>query len=219
MSAETTFFGPEHLRLLGLYFAIVFGVVVLPGLDMAFVLASSLAGGRRAGLAATLGCVAGAACHFVVGALGLAAFLRTWPAAFNALLLAGALYMAWIGISLVRSGAALGELPRADRAAATAFRRGAATNLLNPKAYLFMLAVFPQFVRPAFGAVAPQAIVLFAIGAACQLAVYGAVAVLGDRARAALARDAGRARFAGRIVGGALVAAALFTAWESWRGR
>jgi threonine/homoserine/homoserine lactone efflux protein len=94
---------------LWLFFVLVFGVVLLPGLDMAYVLASALIGGRRAGMAATAGIVAGGVVHVTMGALGIMAVLRLFPAAFNAVLLAGALYIAWIGISLLRSRSVFSE--------------------------------------------------------------------------------------------------------------
>ncbi|MBB3149620.1 threonine/homoserine/homoserine lactone efflux protein [Phyllobacterium trifolii] len=50
-----------------------------------------------------------------------------------------------------------------------AFRLGAVTCLINPKAYLFMLAVYPQFLRPDFGPLAPQAAVMAAMTAGMQL--------------------------------------------------
>ena len=84
---------------LWLFFVLVFGVVLLPGLDMAYVLASALVGGRRAGLAATGGIVAGGIVHVTMGALGIMAVLRLFPTAFNAVLLAGALYIGWIGLT------------------------------------------------------------------------------------------------------------------------
>src|SRR6188768_1331416 len=87
---------------LWLFFSLVFGIVILPGMDMAFVLGSALVGGRRAGLAAVAGLVAGGVCHVVMGASGLAVLLALVPSAFNAMLVAGALYVAWIGWGLWR---------------------------------------------------------------------------------------------------------------------
>lgn len=209
--AETT-----HLWV---FFVLVFGIVVLPGLDMAFILASSLVGGRSAGFAATAGVVAGSVFHVTMGALGIAALLQLVPAAFNAVLLAGAVYIAWIGVSLIRSRAAFGELPpERRRSRGATFRQGLLTNLLNPKAYLFMLAVFPQFLKPEYGNLLTQAIVLWLITAFSQVVVYGAVVIAGDRGRAWLAaRPAASTRLA-HGVGVLLLAAAAWTAFESWRG-
>ena len=205
---------------LWLFFAMVFGVVLLPGLDMAFVLASALVGGRRAGLAATAGIVAGGVCHVTMGALGIVAVLQLVPAAFNLVLLAGAVYIAWIGVSLLRSRAAFGDLPmQRPRSQAATFRQGLLTSLLNPKAYLFMLAIFPQFLKPEYGDVALQAVVLWAIIALTQAGIYGGMALAGDRVRAWLASRPSANAWLARIVGGLLLATALYTAFAGWQAR
>lgn len=203
---------------LWLFFAMVFGVVLLPGLDMAFVLASALVGGRRAGLAATAGIVAGGVCHVTMGALGIVAVLQLVPAAFNAVLLAGAAYIAWIAIALLRSSAAFGEMPmQRPRSQAATFRQGLLTSLLNPKAYLFMLAIFPQFLKPEYGDIATQAVVLWAIIALTQAGIYGGMALAGDRVRAWLAARPSANAWLARVVGGLLLATAVCTAFEGWR--
>src|SRR5471032_2851185 len=88
---------------LGLYFVVVFGVVALPGMDMALVMGSSMLGGRRAGMAAVGGIIAGGFCHLCMGALGVAVVLQCWPPLLRIMLLAGAVYIAWMGYSLLRS--------------------------------------------------------------------------------------------------------------------
>jgi len=209
----------NHVEQLWLFFALVFGIVVLPGLDMAFVLGSTLAGGRRRGFAALAGIVAGGVCHVVMTALGISVLLKWIPGAFNALLLAGALYIAWIGLSLMRSDAAPAMRPDAPRRShAATFRQGMLTCLLNPKAYLFMLAIFPQFLRPEYGPIAAQALVLWLIIALNQLCVYSGLALMADRARAWLQGKPEAGMLATRCVGALLIAAAMFTGVEGWRG-
>ena len=207
----------NHYEQLWLFFALVFGIIVLPGLDMAFVLGSTLAGGRTRGFAAVAGIVAGGICHVVMTALGISVLITLVPGAFNAVLLAGALYIAWIGISLTRSESPLGLQPdtRPHSRAAT-FRQGVLTSLLNPKAYLFMLAVFPQFLRPEYGLLWLQAAVMWLIIAINQLCVYGGVALMADRARLWLQDRPGASLLAARCVGGLLVAAAMLTGLEGW---
>lgn len=206
----------EHLWLFALF---VFGIIVLPGMDMAFVLASALADGRRAGFAAVAGMVAGGAVHTLMGALGVGLLLKLMPAAFNAVLVAGALYVAWMGVSLWRSPATLaqvGEQP--SRPLPATFGRAAATCLMNPKAYVFMVAVFPQFVRPALGHVAAQIVAMGVIIALTQTLVYGCVALGAGSLRRLLATSlAAQARVA-RAVALLLLgtsAWALGTGWTS----
>ncbi|MBU6478507.1 MAG: LysE family translocator [Xanthomonadaceae bacterium] len=208
----------SHSADLLLFAALVFGIIVLPGLDMAFVLGSSLTAGRRNGLTAVAGITAGGACLVAMTTLGIGVLLKMVPAAFNALLLAGALYIAWIGISLLRSDSAFGIQTRGCPTPAwTTFRRGVLTCMMNPKAYLFLLAVFPQFLRAEYGPLWSQALVLWAIIAVTQLVVYGGIALAAAQARGWLLRRPEAGLVTARVVGMVLVGAALLTGLEGWR--
>jgi len=201
-----------HASSLWLYFVLVAGIIVLPGMDMAFVLASALTGGRRAGLAAVGGLVAGGWLHVALGALGIGLLLQAAPALFEALLVAGAAYIGWIGLSLLRGATALGEQATAARPAAATFGRALATCLLNPKAYVFTLAVFPQFLRRDGAPVAPQVLAMAAITSGTQMAIYGGIALAAAGTRAWLVRNPGAQRGLGHAVGLLLIAAAAWTA-------
>lgn len=200
---------------LGLFFVVVFGVIALPGLDMAFVLASSLRGGNGAGMAA-VGIMLGGVAHVLMGVLGVAAILAVWPPLFNAVLLAGALYIAWIGWTLLRSreGVALPQA-RAGRGGLV-FLRGMLTCLLNPKAYVFMLAIFPQFLHPERGHLWTQAALLGLITALTQAMVYGTVAAGALRAQRWLGGNPRAGLAAARAVGAVLVGASLLTVLQGW---
>lgn len=206
---------------LTLYFALVLGVVLIPGMDMAFVLGHSLTGGLRSGLAALGGVVAGAACHIAMGALGVSLMLRAVPGAFTAMLVAGALYLAWLGWGLMRmqpeSAPDAPTIKTAGVPAWRAFRGAMLTNLLNPKAYLFSLAVVPQFVRPAQGQIMWQVGALGLVTALTQIAVYGGLAVLvaGGRRRLTTGNPE-RQRLLLRAVGALLWLTALYTGWQAW---
>ena len=203
---------------LTLYFVLVFGIIVLPGIDMAFVMGSAVLGGRRSGLAAVAGIVAGGFCHLLMGALGVAAVLRWWPPLFDVMLAGGAIYLAWIGISLLRSsGMALPSLRGGVAAPSVTFRRAILTSLVNPKAYLFMLAVFPQFLQPGAGPIWMQAGVLGAITSVLQVAVYGALALLASRASIWLDGKPGASAIAARAIGLLLLAVAAMTAAQFGR--
>lgn len=202
---------------LGLFFVVVFGVIALPGLDMAFVLASALRGGNGAGLAAVGGIMLGGAAHVVMGVLGVAALLAVWPPLFNAMLLLGALYVAWIGWTLLCTRDGLG-LPVASSPprGRSVFLQGMLTCLLNPKAYVFMLAIFPQFLRPERGQLWAQAAALGLITGVTQATVYGTVAVGAVRAHRWLAGNPRAGVAAARAVGAVLVGAALLTLLQGW---
>jgi threonine/homoserine/homoserine lactone efflux protein len=203
---------------LWLFFLMVLGIIVLPGMDMAFVMASSLTGGRRYGLFAVGGLVAGGVCHVVAGALGLGILLQLVPGMVNVMLLAGSLYIAWIGWSLTRSTSVFGALPDVqEQSPWRTFRQAALTCLLNPKAYLFMLAIFPQFLRLEYGSLWVQAAALGLIIALTQTGVYGSLALAAASARQWLANQPGASMAMARTVGAVLILCAAFTAWQGWR--
>jgi threonine/homoserine/homoserine lactone efflux protein len=144
--------------------------------------------------------------------------LALFPSAFNVMLLAGALYVGWLGYGLARTKAGLPlDAPQALRSPGATFGRAALTNLLNPKAYVFMLAVFPQFVRPEQGPIAKQALVLGTIIAATQAGVYGVIAWLAAGVRDWLRANPGGSRAVARAVGSVLIVVAGFTVIGGWR--
>lgn len=216
----------DYAAQLWLFFVLVFAVVILPGMDMAFVLGSSLVGGHRSGLFAVAGLVAAGACHVAAGALGIALLLKLVPGAMHAMLVFGALYVAWIGWSLLRSDAGFAGVGDADarqvRTHWATFRQAAVTNLLNPKAYMFMLAVFPQFLRvdrvghADFGPVWQQALVLGLIIAGTQAGVYGALALAAGSARGWLGSRPSAGLALNRGVGVVLILAAAITGIGGW---
>lgn len=219
-----------------LYFALVSGVILLPGMDMAFVLASTLARGRRAGLAAVAGIVGGGVAHTAMGTLGAGLVLLSAPAVYNTMLMLGAGYMSWLGWTLWRDADGLcpawaqgddatppgtarwpGPAAVVPRSLRATFGGALVTCLLNPKAYIFTLAVLPQFLRPAQGSIAAQAVVLALITAATQVGVYGAVAWAADRLRRTLQQHPAAPRRLGRGVAALLMLAALLTLWQGWK--
>lgn len=200
-----------------LFALFVFGIIVIPGMDMAYVLASSLVDGRRGGLAAVAGMTAGGAVHVAMGALGVGLLLKAWPGLFQAVLVAGALYVAWMGLGLWRSPASLSEVQaQPSRPGGRIFGRAMATCLLNPKAYVFMAAVFPQFLRPAQGNIAGQALAMAAIVVLTQAVVYGAVALGAAGLRARLRASVQGQALVSRGVAVLLVTTSAWALWTGW---
>ena len=134
-----------YLQSLGLFWVLILGIIVIPGMDMLLVLSNTMARGLRSGFAALSGIIAGGAVHTIWGLLSVALILGLPPLLIPVMLTAGALYLAWIGWTLLNSAITVGEdTPDPSR---RAFRQGLVTCLLNPKAWVFVVSVFPQFVR------------------------------------------------------------------------
>ena len=202
---------------LWLFALLSIGIMVVPGMDMAFVLSSSLVDGARAGLAAVAGLVVGGIVHVAMGSLGVGWLLQNFPTAFNVLLLAGAAYVAWMGWMLWRHPATLGEVQdQPSRALRQTFGRAVMTCLLNPKAYVFMVAVFPGFLATRDRPLWLQAIALGAIVAVTQAAVYGAVALGAGGLRQRLRASATMQIRVARSVAALLIATAAWTVWQGW---
>lgn len=204
---------------LWLFFLLVSGIVIVPGMDMIFVLASSLSDGRRAGLSATAGIMAGGLIHSLYAALGVGVLLALAPALFDVLLFLGAAYVAVIGWQLLRSAIVVGApQPLQRRSLGLRFRQGALTSLMNPKAYLFMLAVYPQFLRPEFGPLWRQALVMLLVIWAIQFVVYGGLAILAAKGRDLLVGHPAGTRLIGRAAGLLLIVISLITLWRGFAG-
>ena len=200
---------------LWLYLVLVFGIVVVPGMDMFFVIANALTGGRRAGLAAVAGIMLGGAVHSLFGAVAVGALAQLPMPLFQAMIFASACYMAWIGVTLLRSTITVDTIPGTRRRPnVVAFRQGLVTALLNPKAYLFVLAVFPQFIRPVYGPLWRQTLALGVITVLTQAVVYGALAFAAAKGRDALVGNPSVTIWIGRGAGALFLLPALFTAWH-----
>jgi threonine/homoserine/homoserine lactone efflux protein len=139
-------FGTHDLALFALT---VFVLNATPGVDMAFTLVSTLRGGVRGGLAATVGVCAGCLVHVFAAAFGMAALMAASSTAFALVKWAGAAYLLWLAIGMFRAaGRPLAATPSPPAAPGTArlLRQGFVTNVLNPKVALFFLALLPQFI-------------------------------------------------------------------------
>ena len=133
------------LHLFALFMAGAIALNLTPGPDMTFVLAQAAHRGTRAGVAAALGIGAGTIFHMTLAAFGLAALFAAWPLAFDIVRYAGAAYLVWIAIGMLRRPPHL-NAPGAAHSVHTAFRQGVVTNIFNPKVAIFFIAFLPQFV-------------------------------------------------------------------------
>jgi threonine/homoserine/homoserine lactone efflux protein len=122
-------------------------VVLIPGTGVLFTVSAGLTQGRMASVYAALGCTLGIVPHLLATVLGLAAVLHTSALAFEALRLAGVLYLFYVAFATWRDRSAFAVDSRAPRSSrARLVVKALLLNILNPKLTLFFLAFLPQFV-------------------------------------------------------------------------
>jgi leucine efflux protein len=184
------------------YPAFVVAVIVflmIPGPGNLALITSTSQGGRRGGLAATLGVIAGDQVLMWLAVAGVAALLAAYPPAFRGVQWLGAGYLAWLGshLLLAKPGAA----PVLRLRAGQYFRQAFAITLLNPKAIVFYMAFFPLFVDPARHAgVATFAVMAATIASLTFL--YGlVVTLLTHRLAERMRADPRIGRWLGKVAG------------------
>lgn len=166
-------------------------LAVVPGPGMLYVLARTMAGGRREGILSSLGTCLGGMVHVVAAATGLSLVLAASAAAFAVVKYAGVAYLVYLGVRMVWS-AKLEEKVDFSSSRKNPFWQGVATEVLNPKTALFFLALIPQFVDRHHGAVLWQFLLLGTISVALNttsdLAVTFLAAPMGARLRSSAIR-------------------------------
>src|SRR5580704_8120390 len=128
-----------------LFLAAAFLLAITPGPGIFYVLARSLAGGRREGMLSSLGTFIGGFVHVVAAALGISAILAASAVAYSLVKYAGAAYLIYLGIRMIQTrNQELIDQP--VNATGNAFSQGIVTEVLNPKTALFFLSFIPQFI-------------------------------------------------------------------------
>jgi threonine/homoserine/homoserine lactone efflux protein len=187
-----------------------------PGPDMTFVLAQAAHRGTRAGLAAALGIGTGTIFHMTLAAFGLAALFAAWPLAFDLVRYAGAAYLVWIAIGMLRRPPHL-NAPIETEGVRTAFRQGMLTNVFNPKVAVFFIAFLPQFVVHGAG---PAWLQILVLGIAFDISgtlVNCAVALGGGKLAGRLRGNPLIGKMLGWISASVMVGLALRLAWVGRR--
>ncbi|MCC6535094.1 MAG: LysE family translocator [Burkholderiales bacterium] len=174
-------------------------LALTPGPAVLYIVARSVSQGRRAGLSSVTGVALGNLCNALGAAVGLAALFAASSLAFTVVKYAGALYLIFLGLQMLRASGrpsiALSELPVST---SRVFRDGFVVALLNPKTTLFYAAFLPQFMTPSaapivqsallgciFVAIAAGTDVLYALGAGRVAESLSARGRLGRGLRAA----------------------------------
>lgn len=160
-----------------LFFGTALALALAPGPDNIFVLTQSILYGRQAGFWVTLGLCTGLLVHTAAVALGIAVIFQTTPWAFNALKIAGAIYLLYLAWQVFRAPASSMTTAQAPALSPrNLYLRGIVMNITNPKVALFFLAFLPQFASPDRGSLAPQIAVLGALFMLATLIVFGSIA-------------------------------------------
>lgn len=170
-------------------------IILLPGPNSLYVLSVAAKRGVRAGYQGAAAVVVGDTVLMVLAAAGIGTLLAAYPGVFTVIKYAGGAYLAWVGVQLIYgaiknwqhgSVSAADETSQTD--AATPFKRALVISLLNPKAMLFFVSFFIQFVDPAY----PHPVLTFAIlGGILQvisIAYLSALILVGTRVAATFRR-------------------------------
>jgi len=181
----------------------------MPGPAILYMTAQTLAHGRKAGLLAALGIHIGCYIHIAAAALGLAALLHHAPALYTAIKLAGAVYLIWLGATMLLG---IGRHPvHSEAVKPGVLRDSVVVEILNPKTALFFVTFLPQFVDPS--ASMPMSMQLLMFGLLVNLALSVADVAAVFLASFTLARfTGGRGTLVPRACGSILIGLGLMLA-------
>jgi threonine/homoserine/homoserine lactone efflux protein len=188
-------------------------IELTPGPNMTYLALVAASDGRRAGFVTVAGVALGLAIIGAVAAIGVAQIIQASDLLYEGLRWAGVaflLYLAWEGW---RSGTDVSAKP--DELRRKYFTRGLVTNLLNPKAGVFYVAVLPTFIDPN-QRLTPQALTLTAIYVGVATAVHAAIVMLAGALEPVL-NDPRREKIARRFLSAILACVAIWFAWTTGR--
>jgi threonine/homoserine/homoserine lactone efflux protein len=166
-------------------------LAIAPGPGMLYVLARSLAGGKREGVLSALGTFLGGMVHVLAAALGVSIILARSAFAFATMKYAGAAYLCFLGVRMIldarKEKNEADAIPENVKPARNPLWQGVATEVLNPKTALFFLSFIPQFVNRSNGHVFLQFVALGTISVVmnttADLIVIALAGPLGERIR------------------------------------
>jgi len=193
-------------------------IEITPGPNMTYLAALSLSSGIRSGFAAVAGIAIGLMTYGVVAALGLAAVIDGSPVLYGFLRWGGVAYLLWLAWEAWSSERETSPdaTDGPDGEPWIAFRRGLITNLLNPKAAVFYVAVLPEFIRPGAGPVMQQTLALSVVYVSIATAIHSGIVALAGTLQSTITASNGR-RMVRRLLALALVAIAIWFALTTGR--
>ncbi|KXG83876.1 LysE family translocator [Agrobacterium bohemicum] len=168
-----------------LFSAAALVLTATPGPDMLLIASRSVSQGRSAGFLTYAGIAVGTYCHAHAAALGLSQLFLTVPVAYEIVRWAGCAYLLYLAYKTLRAKSSAFAPSAGLKKLSTKriFTEGLATNLLNPKMALFVLALFPQFIDPNGSSLLVQMLLLASILNGIGFLVNGAVIILGTSIR------------------------------------
>jgi threonine/homoserine/homoserine lactone efflux protein len=165
-------------------------LAIAPGPGMLYVLARSLAGGKREGVLSAFGTFLGGMVHVFAAALGVSIILAKSAVAFAAVKYVGAAYLGFLGVRMIldaRKENPAEAMAQPNKPARNPLWQGVATEVLNPKTALFFLSFIPQFVNRGSGHVFLQFVALgtlsVVMNTSADLIVIALAGPLGERIR------------------------------------
>jgi threonine/homoserine/homoserine lactone efflux protein len=192
---------PFDISVLPVFLATIFVLLITPGPDVAFIVATGVAEGRRPALWASVGIALAMFAHSVFAAAGIAAIVATSDLAYDLIRFGGAAYLIYLAYKSFRSKPFVAGAQITARSPVENFRRGLLTNLLNPKAILFSGVFLPQFASPAYGPVFPQIVALGAVLAVLGWLFQSALSIASGSFGQWLLSSARRQAFLERLMG------------------
>ena len=196
----------------GVFLSAAILLAITPGPGIFYVLARSLKGGWRDGIASSMGTALGGMVHVCAAALGLSAILATSALAFSIVKYAGAAYLIYLGLRALIAGHSVAETVNVPaESTARILLQGMLTEVLNPKTALFFLAFIPQFINPS-GSIVIQFIVLGSISVVLNTSVDVIVALFSGPIGYTLRNNARFRHGQQLFTGGALVILGVYVA-------
>ncbi|WP_437887630.1 LysE family translocator [Phytobacter sp. V91] len=209
---------PETTHLLA-FAMLSLGMVLTPGPNMIYLISRSVCQGRVAGLISLGGVALGFVFYMLCAAFGITAIVMAVPYAYDAVRIAGAMYLLWLAWQAVRPGGKspfqVRDLPKDTPQ--KLFMMGFLTNLLNPKIAVMYLSLLPQFIDPVQGNVLTQSLMLGITQITVSVSVNALIAISAGTIAGFLIRKPSFALIQRWVMGGVLSALAVKILSESRR--
>ena len=193
-------------------------IEITPGPNMTYLAALSLSSGLRTGFAAVAGIAIGLMTYGIVAALGLAAVIDNSPLLYGLLRWGGVAYLLWLAWQTLKpNGRSPFQVKKLQvDGPRKLFAMGFVTNLLNPKAAVFYVAVLPEFIRPGGGSVMSQTLTLSVVYVSVATAIHSGIVALAGTLQSTIGASNNR-RTVRRLLALALVVIAIWFALTTGR--